>query len=132
MDEYSTLAPTAALATFGEALCYYRQLAGLSLRLLARRTGCSHVHLHNLERGAMQPSVKLAGRCDQELDARGVLLALARADTGHRLVEISGRAYAAAQEYARRENRPISEVVSTIILESLAAAESTSGAEWSR
>lgn len=55
-----------------------RQQAGLSLRNLAAKVPCSHVHIHELEHGRKAPSPRLVARLDEVLGADGELSALLR------------------------------------------------------
>lgn len=58
----------------GARLHALRTARGISLRALAHRIPCSHVHLHNVERGRAQPSPDLLDRLDRALDAGGQLV----------------------------------------------------------
>nr|WP_283133987.1 helix-turn-helix transcriptional regulator [Rhizohabitans arisaemae] len=63
---------------FGEELRRRRLEAGLSLTDLARQVFFSKGQLSKVERGLKAPSLDLARRCDDELEAGGVLIALVR------------------------------------------------------
>ncbi|GGL20532.1 transcriptional regulator [Sphaerisporangium melleum] len=63
---------------FGEELRRRRLAAGLTLTDLARRLHYSKGQLSKIERGGRAPSRQLAGLCDNELNAGGALIALAR------------------------------------------------------
>lgn len=62
-------------STFAVMLCRLRRERGWSLRTLARRVPCSHVHLFQLERGTSRPTVAMATRLDRALGADGRLRA---------------------------------------------------------
>lgn len=63
------------METFGDALRRFR--GQVSLRTLARRTSYSHSYLGEIERNLKRPTMQLARRCDEALDAGGALVALA-------------------------------------------------------
>jgi transcriptional regulator with XRE-family HTH domain len=66
----------AQLKVFGSELRRIRMEAGLSLAQLGDRLHYSKGHLSKIETGRKAPSVELVRRCDAELDAKGVLIAL--------------------------------------------------------
>lgn len=63
-------------STFPDRLRELRLAAGMSLRKLASAVPCSHVHIHDVERGRKTPSAELVARLDQVLDAGGELATL--------------------------------------------------------
>jgi len=66
----------AQLKVFGSELRRIRMEAGLSLAQLGDRLHYSKGHLSKIETGRKAPSIELIRRCDAELDAKGVLIAL--------------------------------------------------------
>lgn len=61
-------------ADLGARLQALRQQRGLSLRGLAELVPCSHVHIHDLERGRKAASPELIRRLDLVLEAGGALV----------------------------------------------------------
>ena len=61
---------------FASRLRQLRQQAGLSLRGLAAKVPCSHVHIHELEHGRRAPSPQMVARLDEVLGTNGELSAL--------------------------------------------------------
>lgn len=61
---------------FASRLRQLRQQAGLSLRGLAAKVPCSHVHIHELEHGRKAPSPQMVARLDEVLGTNGELSAL--------------------------------------------------------
>jgi transcriptional regulator with XRE-family HTH domain len=61
--------------TPAEILKSARQSKGFSIRELAHKAGCSHVHLLKIERGEKQPSPKLLDQLQRELGVGPFLIA---------------------------------------------------------
>lgn len=64
-------------AAIGAQVRTLRQSRTWTQRALARRIPCSHVHLHNVERGRSRPSAELLERLDHVLEAGGELTRMA-------------------------------------------------------
>ena len=64
---------------FGERILTLMEARGLSLREAARRVPCDASHLSRVVHGRKQPSLRLAARLDEVLEAAGELAALAEA-----------------------------------------------------
>jgi transcriptional regulator with XRE-family HTH domain len=78
MSQAATLDPTvtAAAACFGALLRRLRSFNGLTQAGLGRRTGYHGSYIGAVERSAVRPSRELVERCDEALQADGVLLML--------------------------------------------------------
>jgi transcriptional regulator with XRE-family HTH domain len=68
-----------AETTFGERVLALLEAHGLSLRELARRVPCDASHLSKVVHGRKRPSLRVAARLDDLLEAAGELVALADA-----------------------------------------------------
>jgi transcriptional regulator with XRE-family HTH domain len=68
-----------AQTLFGERVLVLAEAGGLSLRELARRVPCDASHLSKVVHGRKRPSLRVAARLDDVLDAGGELVALADA-----------------------------------------------------
>jgi transcriptional regulator with XRE-family HTH domain len=68
-----------AQTLFGERVLALAEARGLSLRELARRVPCDASHLSKVVHGRKRPSLRVAARLDDLLDAGGELVALADA-----------------------------------------------------
>jgi transcriptional regulator with XRE-family HTH domain len=68
-----------AEAPFGERVLALAEPRGLSLRELARRVPCDASHLSRVVSGRKRPSLRVAARLDDVLEAAGELVALAEA-----------------------------------------------------
>jgi transcriptional regulator with XRE-family HTH domain len=68
-----------AEAPFGERVLALAEPRGLSLRELARRVPCDASHLSKVVHGRKRPSLRVAARLDDLLEADGELVALAEA-----------------------------------------------------
>ena len=68
-----------AQTLFGERVLVLAQARGLSLRELARRVPCDASHLSQVVHGRERPSLRVAARLDDVLEAGGELVALADA-----------------------------------------------------
>jgi transcriptional regulator with XRE-family HTH domain len=68
-----------AQTLFGERVLALAQARGLSLRELARRVPCDASHLSKVVHGRKRPSLRVAARLDDLLEAGGELAALADA-----------------------------------------------------
>ena len=66
-----------AATPFGETVVALMEARGLSLRETARRVACSAGYLSNVLHGRRRPSVRVAARLDDLLEAAGELVALA-------------------------------------------------------
>ena len=66
-----------AATPFGERVVALMEARGLSLRETARRVACSAGYLSNVLHGRKRPSVRVAARLDDLLEAAGELIALA-------------------------------------------------------
>jgi transcriptional regulator with XRE-family HTH domain len=66
-----------AEAPFGERVLALAEPSGLSLRELARRVPCDASHLSKVVHGRKRPSLRVAARLDDLLEAAGELVALA-------------------------------------------------------
>ena len=64
---------------FGERILTLMEARGLSLREAARRVPCDASHLSRVVHGRKQPSLRVAARLDDVLEAAGELAALAEA-----------------------------------------------------
>ena len=64
---------------FGERVLALAEARGLSLRELARRVPCDASHLSKVVHGRKRPSLRVAARLDDLLEAAGELVALAEA-----------------------------------------------------
>lgn len=64
--------------SFGEELRSRRQMAGMSLSVLARRVHYSPGYLSKIENDHKKPTIGLARQCDAVLGAQGELTAMAR------------------------------------------------------
>jgi transcriptional regulator with XRE-family HTH domain len=64
---------------FGERVLVLAEARGLSLRELARRVPCDASHLSKVVHGRKRPSLRVAARLDDLLEAAGELVALAGA-----------------------------------------------------
>jgi transcriptional regulator with XRE-family HTH domain len=77
MSQASTPGPTVpAAACLGAVLRRLRSCSGLTQAGLGRRTGYHGSYIGAVERSAVRPSRELVERCDEALQADGVLLAL--------------------------------------------------------
>jgi transcriptional regulator with XRE-family HTH domain len=66
-----------AETTFGERVLALMEARGLPLRELARRVQCDASHLSRVVHGRKRPSLRIAARLDDVLEAGGELVALA-------------------------------------------------------
>lgn len=70
------------MSTFGSALRAARVSRGLSLRAMSRLVNWDFGYLGQIERGAREPTARLAAACDKALDAGGKLIAAYERQTG--------------------------------------------------
>jgi hypothetical protein len=68
-----------AQTLFGERVLVLAEARGLSLREVARRVPCDASHLSKVVHGRKRPSLRVAARLDDVLEAGGELVALADA-----------------------------------------------------
>ena len=68
-----------AQTLFGERVLVLAEALGLSLREVARRVPCDASHLSKVVHGRKRPSLRVAARLDDVLEAGGELVALADA-----------------------------------------------------
>ena len=76
MSQAATLDPTMTAACLGALLRRLRSFNGLTQAGLGRRTGYHGSYIGAVERSAVRPSRELVERCDEALQADGVLLML--------------------------------------------------------
>jgi hypothetical protein len=78
-DRLVLLGRPRAETPFGERTVALMETRGLSLRETARRVACSPGYLSNVLHGRMRPSIRVAARLDDLLEAAGELVTLAAA-----------------------------------------------------